>query len=93
MFARVTTFQGSPDREARVLADPVPPEIQALRGYRGSYALEDRKRGKAMVIALWETEADLNASAEMVKSVRARKDREAGATTEHVETFEVISHP
>jgi hypothetical protein len=46
-----------------------------------------------MVIALWETEADLNASAEMVKSVRARKDREAGATTEHVETFEVISHP
>lgn len=93
MFARVTTFQGSPDREAQVLADPLPPEIQALHGYKGAYALEDRKTGKAMVIALWETEADLNASAEAVKPVRVAKDRAAGAMTEQVETFEVISHP
>ena len=93
MFARVTTFQGSPDREARVLAEPVPPEVQAMRGFKGTYALEDRKTGKAMHISFWETEADLIASAEAVKPIRIARVREAGATTEQVETFEVISHP
>ena len=93
MFARVTTFQGSPEREARVLAEPPPPEVQAMRGFKGAYTLENRKTGKAMIISLWETEADLNASAEAVKPIRVGSESEAGATSEQVETFEVMFHP
>lgn len=93
MFARVTTFQGSPDREATVFSAPAPAEVQAMRGYKGSYTLENRKTGKAMIITFWETEDDLNASAGAVKPIRVEKEREAGATSEYVESFEVLSHP
>ncbi len=94
MFARVTTFQGTPDKEARVLAGPPPAQVQALRGFKGGYTLENRKTGKAMLITLWDTEADMIASTEAAKPIRAETVRDSGGMAEpQVETFEVISHP
>lgn len=94
MFARVTTFEGSPDKEKRALSGPPPAEIQKMRGFKGAYTLENRDSGKAMLITLWETEADMRASAEAAKPIREETVREAGgAAHPKVEVFEVLSHP
>ncbi len=94
MFARVSTFQGSPDKESRALAGPPPAQVQAMPGFKGAYTLENRETGKAMLITLWETEADMKASAEAAKRTRAQAVRDSGGMGEaQVETFEVLSHP
>ncbi len=94
MFARISTFQGSPDKEAKALSGPPPAEVQAMRGFKGAYTLENRKTGKAMLITLWDTEADMIASTEAAKRPRAEAVRDSGGSVEpQVETFEVLSHP
>ena len=92
MFARVSTFHGSPDRAEGALAGPVPPAVQRLAGFKGAYSLLDRKSGKAMLITLWETEEAMQASAELAKQVRGETVQSAGATTPAtVEVYEVVS--
>ncbi len=94
MFARITTFQGSPDKEAKALSGPPPAEVQAMRGFKGAYTLENRETGKAMLITLWDSEADMLASAEGAKRPRAETVHESGSMAEpQVEMFEVMSHP
>jgi heme-degrading monooxygenase HmoA len=63
-IARVTTAQGSPDNaeaSIRLVKEQGLPALQKLPGYRGTYYLVDRKRGKGSIISLWETEADAKA--------------------------------
>ncbi len=94
MFARISTFQGSADKESKALAGPPPAEVQAMRGFKGAYTLENRATGKAILITLWETEADMMASAEAAKRPRSQAVRDSGGMGEaQVETFEVLSHP
>lgn len=94
MFARVTTFEGSPDKEKRALSGPPPSDIQKMRGFKGAYTMENRETGKAMLITLWETEGDMRASAEAAKPIRDETVREAGGGWHtSVEEFEVLSHP
>ncbi len=94
MFARVSTFQGSLDQETQALSGPPPAQVQAQHGFKGAYTLRNGKTGKAMLITLWETEADVIASAEAAKRVRADAVRDSGGMGEaQVETFEVLSHP
>jgi hypothetical protein len=55
--------------------------------------LVDRKTGKQMTIALWETEPDLNASAEAAKGLRAQYVQTAAAQPAKVEVYEVAIQP
>ena len=74
MFARVTTIEGSPeqiDESIRLFKKTVVPGASKIKGFKGSYFLVDRKTGKQMGVALWETESDLNASAEAANRLRA----------------------
>lgn len=92
MFARVTITEGSPagiDEAIRFMRETVLPEGRKMRGFKGSYLLVDRKTGKQMGIPLWETEADLNASAEAAKSLRAQYVQAATAQPPKVEVYEV----
>lgn len=94
MFARVTTFEGSPDAERRTLSGPPPAEVQKMRGFKGAFTLENRTSGKAMLITLWESESDLRASAEAVKPIREETVMVAGGRPHpRVEEFEVLHHP
>jgi hypothetical protein len=94
MFARVTTFQGSPERAASAFAGPAPLGTEPLEGERGAYVLLDRKSGKVVGITLWQTERDMLASAEVAKQVRERLAAASGATAPPtVETYEVVSQP
>jgi len=96
MLARVTIAEGSPkriDESIRFMRETVIPEGRKTRGYKGSYLLVDRKTGKQMGIALWETEADLNVSTEAAKRLRAQFVRTASAQPAKVEVYEVAVQP
>ena len=92
MFARVTMTEGSPagiDAAIRFMQETVLPEAKKMQGFNGSYLLVDRKTGKQMGIVLWETEADLNASIEAAKRLRAQYVQAAAAQPPKVEVYEV----
>ena len=64
MYARVVTVHIQPDRldeVIQVFRDSISPVAKQQKGNKGGYFLTDRKTGKAISIALWETEADMTA--------------------------------
>jgi heme-degrading monooxygenase HmoA len=66
MYARVMTYHIHPDKieEAeRIVRESVVSDLRAQRGFRGALLLTDANRARSMSITLWETEADLTASA------------------------------
>ena len=57
MFARVSTYQGSPERTdegIRLAREIILPRLHQLDGYEGAYYLVDRQSGRAISITLWE---------------------------------------
>ncbi len=97
MFARMVTLQGKPDKVdagIRYMKEQVVPTIGKMAGSKGAYTLVDRKSGKFVVVALWETEKNLQDSFPTTASLRtnAAKAVEAAspATVEH---FEVALRP
>ena len=93
MFARVTIGQGKPEQiEAgiRNFRENVVPAAKKMAGFKGSYLLVDRKSGKILGIALWDTEKDLQASAMAAKQLSAGVTQAAAATKPPVvEIYEV----
>ena len=64
MYARVTTFQIQPDKideGNRIANESIMPAIRQQSGLKGFFGLEDRTTGKAILITLFETEADMKA--------------------------------
>jgi len=93
MFARVTIAQAEPDRiEAAIgnFREQVGAAAKKLTGFKGSYFLVDRKSGKIMGIALWDTEENLRASSEIAGQLRAGITKAAAAAKPPVvEIYEV----
>ena len=92
MFARVSIVEGPPegiDESIRFMRETVLPGAKKMQGFKGSYLLVDRKTGKQMGIALWETEADLHASTEAANRLRAQFVQAAAAQPPKVEIYEV----
>jgi heme-degrading monooxygenase HmoA len=93
MFARVSIGQGKPEQiEAgiRNFREQVGSAAKKMAGFKGSYLLVDRKSGKMLGIALWDTEENLQASAKAAAQLRAGV-MQAAATTKSptVEIYEV----
>jgi heme-degrading monooxygenase HmoA len=64
MYARVVTAHIQPhrlDEVIQVFRDSIWPAGKQQKGHKGGYLLTDRKTGKAISVALWETEADMTA--------------------------------
>jgi heme-degrading monooxygenase HmoA len=93
MFARVTMGEGKPQQvEAAIrnFRENVGPVAKKMAGFKGSYFLVDRKGGKILGMALWDTEEHLQASAKMVAQLGAGVTQAAGATKPPtVEVYEV----
>ena len=92
MFARVSTFQGSPDRTAEgisVAREQILPAARLQDGFRGIYILFDRGSGRSLAITLWETEEDLRASEEAALRARTESAVTAGEVVLGVERYEV----
>ena len=65
MYARATLAQlqpGKVDELLQFLHDNVVPAAQAQQGFKGLMLLTDETTNKGIAIALWETEADMEAS-------------------------------
>jgi len=92
MFARVSTYEGSPDHTAeglRVAREQVLPAAKLMDGFKGIYLLYDRESGKSLSLTLWETEADMHASEEAANRVRAQSAEASGERVINVERYEV----
>ena len=61
MIARVTRFQVNVDKldeTRKSFEESVIPAVKLQKGYRSGYLLTDRKTGKCLSIAFWDSEED-----------------------------------
>lgn len=94
MYSRVVTAQVLPDKldEAiRVWRDSVVPANSQQKGWVSARMLVDRKTNRAMVVAIWETEADIQASGGEYLKGQFAKFAGLLATPPIEETFEVVA--
>ncbi len=64
MHIRFTTTQVKPEtviEAIQIYSEQVKPVLKGIKGYKSGYLSGDRKSGKSIVVAVWETEADANA--------------------------------
>jgi heme-degrading monooxygenase HmoA len=89
MHARLTTVTGATDIEGGVayLRDSVLREVQQQKGFRGLTVSADRSTGLVVVLALWESEADLDASESVADKARGESLKVLGGQA-RVERFE-----
>ena len=65
MFARCTTMQfklAFIDQAVEILKNSIVPAAQSQKGFKGLNFYLDRKTGKAVSIAIWESEEDAKAN-------------------------------
>ncbi|MFJ4776774.1 hypothetical protein [Streptomyces sp. NPDC088762] len=96
MFARLSTYQGSPVPPGGDLSRnsaAVVKEIQGVPGFRGVYYLVDRASGRAKSLTLWEDEQTMLASEEQGARIREEVAQREGQRIISIERFEVgFSH-
>ncbi|MGW7458753.1 hypothetical protein [Streptomyces sp. NPDC054797] len=96
MFARLSTYQGSPvppEGDLTAQSEAVVRQVQDVPGFRGVYYLVDRATGQAKSLTLWEDEGTMLASEEQATRIREETARREGQRIVSVERFEVgFSH-
>lgn len=96
MFARLSTYQGSPVPAEGGLTtnwDAILKQVQEVPGFRGVYYLVDRASGKAKSLTLWEDEQTMQASENRATQIREEVAQREGQRIVSVERFEVgFSH-
>jgi heme-degrading monooxygenase HmoA len=93
VFARITTYEGRPERVEefrRAMVEHVMPALRRLPGFQGILFLADHQSGKLLAVALWETEESLHASEESAYWFRAYGAETANERITGVERYEVI---
>ena len=95
MYARVTTVQGSAEQleqGIRMINEIIIPRVSQAQGFKTGYWLADRQAGKVLGVVLWETQADLEASRQLVPQLRAQIQEAIGVNSPPtVEEYEVIA--
>ena len=80
MFARIGTWQGSPDELERWISrarEQVKPSVQQDPGLEAAYWLVDRQGGKGLIVTIWESEEAMRSS----EQARARRQAVTSAAT------------
>jgi hypothetical protein len=93
VFARVTKFEGPPERvdELRyAVVERTLPAVRRLEGFAGALVLADRQNGKVEVVVLWESEQAMSATEESAYWFRAYSAEAASETVTGVERYEVV---
>jgi heme-degrading monooxygenase HmoA len=91
MHARVNATRWNPDKieeGLRLTWDTIVPAYQELPGFRGYFLLTEPGGDKAMAITMWETEADMEASAPVAQAM-IPKLRDVIQERPVTETYEV----
>ena len=80
MFARIGTWQGSPDELERWISrarEQVKASVQQDPGLKAAYWLVDRQGGKGLIVTIWESEEAMRSS----EQARARRQAVTSAAT------------
>jgi heme-degrading monooxygenase HmoA len=96
MFARVRITSGAPEKVddgIRHFREVVVASYKDVAGFEGAYLLVNRKSGKVVGITLWDTEANMHATAAASHQLRAVGTRVLGGTTPPPEEYEVVVQP
>jgi heme-degrading monooxygenase HmoA len=91
LFARLQTVHqpaGKLDQLTELAREQLP-GARELEGFRGFYYLVDRENGKALVLSLWETEADVRRLEAGNAAMREHVKQEARLESPGSEIFEV----
>ncbi|MFQ5966769.1 MAG: hypothetical protein ACE5MI_04045 [Acidimicrobiia bacterium] len=93
MFARVSTFQETPEGIAESLErnSEVVEKADAISGFKGLYYLVDRSSGKSVAITLWDTQDAMHRSEEAANQIREDESVATGGEIVSVERFEVAA--
>ena len=92
MFARVSTYEGPPDRMQEGISharERILPAVRNIAGFSGVLFLADRETGKALSIMLWEGEQAMQNSEEEASRLRSESAEAGGETIAGVERYEV----
>ena len=92
MFARVTSFEGAPERideGLRIYREEVGPWLRDASGFRGFIALIDREGETGIGISFWATEEDMAADASRGGALRDEVAATVQAKLTHLGYFEV----
>lgn len=94
MFVRLTRFAGVADDGSlevylRLVRERVLPVVRAIPGFSGYLALSDGERGEVLVLTLWASEQQMQASEETTVELRSQAADKVGATVLSVERFRV----
>lgn len=94
MFGRLTRFAGFADDGTlelylRLVRERVLPVVRDIPGFSGYLALTDDGRCEALVLTLWASEEQMQASEETTVQLRRLAAEEVGATVLSVERFRV----
>ena len=94
VFGRLTRFAGFADAGVLELylglvRERVLPVVRALPGFSGYLALTDGERGEVLVLTLWATEQQMQASEQTTVQLRSEAAGKVGATVLSVERFRV----
>lgn len=96
MFARLSTYQGSPvpaEGDVSANSEAIVRQVQDVPGFRGVYYLIDRSTGVARTLTLWDDERTMSESEEEAARIREETAQREGQQIISVERFEVgFSH-
>ncbi|MFC9294184.1 hypothetical protein ACFTWH_05255 [Streptomyces sp. NPDC057011] len=96
MFARLSTYQGSPvppEGDLSRNSAEIVKQVQGVPGFLGVYYFVDRATGRAKSLTLWDDEQSMLASEEQTARIREEVAQREGQRIVSVERFEVgFSH-
>jgi heme-degrading monooxygenase HmoA len=93
VFARVTKFEGFPERLGELrhaVVERALPAVRRLDGFAGALVLADRQSGNVQVVVLWETEEAMNASEDSAYWFRTYSAETADERITGVERYELL---
>jgi len=96
MFARVSRSRIQLDKLDEAIKntkESIIPAAKSQKGFRGIYALRDRKTGKSITISLWETEEDAIATNERSSYLQGQIAKTTPYRAEEpvIELYEVVA--
>ncbi len=92
MLARVSTYEGPPDRLQGGIShvrERILPAARNIAGFSGILLLADHETGKALSITLWESEQAMRDSEEEASRLRSETAEASGETIASVERYAV----
>jgi len=93
LFARMNTFEGSPDRlddALRKVREEVLPQLHQQDGFQGLMFLANYKSGELQLMSLWESAQAMRASEEEADRLRAGVAEAGDQEIARVERYDVV---